>query len=289
MKFMQNMSIHLLHTIYYILYTILLIGPLYCVKPNNQITKQQDNQIRIVSLTPSITESLYILGEQKNVVGITTFCRRISKEQKIVGTYLEANIEEIVKLKPDIVFVSKEGLKKEVVENLEKFNIKVKVFEPVNSYEDIKNQLLEIGVVINKKDKAKKIIDEYEQKIKRFLKPKKYLKVLCILSLQPIIVVSNNSYIGEIINYAGGFNIVSSKLKYPQMNLEEIIKLAPDVIILPSMGMEEKEVKNFFVKYKEIPAVKNNKIFVLNSNILCQPTIKNFYLAVKQLSEILNE
>jgi ABC-type Fe3+-hydroxamate transport system substrate-binding protein len=55
------------------------------------------------------------------------------------------------------------------------------------------------------------------------------------------------------------------------------------------MGSTEYEIKKFFLQYKEIPAVKNNKIFVVPSNILCQPTIKNFYIAVKEICEKLNE
>jgi len=91
---------------------IIFVIPIYYFIFSNVIYTQQ----RIVSLTPSITESLYLLGEKDNIIGITTFCKKVSKNQKIVGTYLEPNIEEIVKLNPDIVFISKEGARKEIVE-----------------------------------------------------------------------------------------------------------------------------------------------------------------------------
>jgi|GEM_PF-1703371 len=248
-----------------------------------------NKRIRIVSLTPSITESLYILGEGENVVGITKFCRRISNNQKIVGTFLELNVEEIVRLSPDVVVVSKEGPRKELVDKLKRVGLKVIVFDPVNSFEQIKYQFLKIGTIINKYDLAKEIVEEYQNKLHNFPKLKNSKKVICILSIHPIFVASDKSYIGEIIKYAGGENAIKSKISFPQIDIEEVIKVKPDIIILPDMGISEKEIISFFQPYKEIPAAKNKKIYVLPSNILCQPTIKNFYTAVNEVYKILNE
>jgi len=245
------------------------------------------SQERIVSLTPSITETIYLLGEQDKVVGITSFCRRISKKQKIVGTYLEPNIEEIVRLNPDIVFISKEGTRKEIVEKIREFDIKVIVLNPANDFTELKQQFLELAKVLNKQEIAKKIIYEYETKLSK-LKRNKSKRVLCIISFQPIFVASDKSYIGEIIRYAGGENVIKAKISYPQVSIEKILELKPEVIILSTMGSTEYEIKKFFSQYKEIPAVKNNKIFVVPSNILCQPTIKNFYNALVKINEFFN-
>lgn len=245
------------------------------------------SQERIVSLTPSITETIYLLGEQDKVVGITSFCRRISKKQKIVGTYLEPNIEEIVRLNPDIVFISKEGTRKEIVEKIREFDIKVIVLNPANDFTELKQQFLELAKVLNKQEIAKKIIYEYETKLSK-LKRNKSKRVLCIISFQPIFVASDKSYIGEIIRYAGGENVIKAKISYPQVSIEKILELKPEVIILSTMGSTEYEIKKFFSQYKEIPAVKNNKIFVVPSNILCQPTIKNFYNSVVKINEFFN-
>jgi iron complex transport system substrate-binding protein len=263
---------------------IIFVIPIYYFIFSNVIYTQQ----RIVSLTPSITESLYLLGEKDNIIGITTFCKRVSKNQKIVGTYLEPNIEEIVKLNPDIVFISKEGTRKEIVDKIGEFGIKVVVLSPVNNFVALKQQFLELAKVLNKQEKAKRIIYEYETKFSK-LKKNKSKRVLCIISFQPIFVASDKSYIGEIIRYAGGKNVIKSKISYPQVGIEKILELKPEVIILSTMGSTEYEIKKFFSQYKEIPAVKNNKIFVVPSNILCQPTINNFYTAVNEVYRILNE
>ncbi|MFN3550383.1 MAG: ABC transporter substrate-binding protein [Endomicrobiia bacterium] len=250
---------------------------------NNLILSQQ----KIVSLTPSITESLYLLGEQKSVLGITTFCKKYSKNQKVVGTYLDPNIEEIIKINPDFVFISKEGAKKEIVEKLKKFNITTIVFEPANNYQEIKLQFLEIAKFVKKEELAKNIIKEYEEKLKKLKIHSNKKSVICIISLQPLIVASENSYIGDIINSSGGINLIKSKLKYPQINFEEIIKLNPEVIILTDMGITKHEIKSFLKNFETITAVKKNKVYFLESDLLCQPNIKNYYYSVKKINEII--
>lgn len=244
------------------------------------------SQLRIVSLTPSITKSLYLLDEKENVVGITSFCEKISNKQKIVGTYLQPNIEEIIKLNPDVIFISKEGTRKEIVDKMNKFNLKVVVLPPVNTYEEVKQQFIQIAKYVNKEKIAKKIIRKYETQYKLYNKNTKK-RVLCIIGFQPLVVASDKSFIGEVIKYAGAENCVKNVLlSYPQLNPEDIIKLNPDLIIVPDMGISTAEIKKFFNSFKNIYAVKNNKIFVLPSDILCQPNIYNFYIAVKQIAEL---
>lgn len=247
-------------------------------------------QQRIVSLTPSITTSLYLLGEKDNVVGITLFCKKISDTQKVVGSYLTPNIEEIVKLDPQIVFVSKEGIQKEVVEHLRKFKLNIVVLSPVNTYEDVKQQFLQISKYLNKQNEAKKIIQYYESQYRVYFHTKKVKnkkRVLCIIGLHPLIVASDKSFIGEVIKFAGGENCVINKLRYPQLNPEEIIKLNPDIIILPEMGIKKSDVKNFLANFTRLTAVENDKIFVVPADILCQPNIHNFFKSVEEIAKLL--
>ncbi|MCS7150877.1 MAG: helical backbone metal receptor [Endomicrobia bacterium] len=244
------------------------------------------SQQRIVSLTPSITKSLYLLNEKDNVVGITSFCKKISDKQKIVGSYLEFNVEEILKLKPDVIFVSKEGIKKESVEELRKFKLNITILSPVNTYEDIKKQFIQIAKIIKKEDKAKQIISYYESKYKE-RQIKSPVSILCIIGLHPLIVATDKSYMGDIIRYTGAKNCISHRQRYVQLTPEEIIRFNPDVIIIPDMGINETEVRNFFRQFEELNAVKNNRIFVLPADILCQPNIENFFLSVEKVSKLI--
>ena len=239
---------------------------------------------RIISLTPSITEQLYLLGEGEKVIGITNFCRKIYPYQEIVGTYLQPNIEKIVLLKPDIVIVSKEGIQKEIVQKIKQFDIETLVLDPVDSYEQLKEQFITLSKIFNKKDVAEKIISDYEKKY--FKSPKKKFRAVCVLGIEPLIVASDISYIGEIISFSGLENPVKLKVKYPQINIEELLKWDPEVIIAADTGISgEKRIKKYFEKYKQLSAVKNNRILILDANMLYQPTIKNFWLSVEAIKE----
>lgn len=242
---------------------------------------------RIVSLTPSITEQIYLLGESKKVVGITTFCRKIHKEQQIVGTYTHPNIEVIVSLAPDIVVVSKEGPKKDVVEKILSLGIKVHIFSPPQDYNSLKQQFISLGKLLNKEDFAKKIISYYEKKYK----PDKNMftknKIIFVLGLEPIFVASEKSYIGEIINFAGGKNCITTEVLYPMLSVEEMINTNSDMIIVTDMGMKEEYIKKFFRSHK----IKT-PVFVVKSDTFCQPTIPNFWSAVSEVIknlQIINE
>ncbi len=241
---------------------------------------------RIVSLTPSITEQLYLLNEGRKVVGITSFCRKLYPEQQIVGTYLQPNIERIVQLAPDIVFISKEGVQKEIVEQIERFNIKVYTFEPVNTYTELVEQFLKLAEILAKKSIAKSVVLYYERYYQQEYQEKfpYKLKTLCVVSLEPLIVASSKSYLGEIISFVGVKNCIVSSIKYPRISVEEMVRCDPDIIFVTDMGYNEKYIKQFFKnKYSQIRAVKNDNIFILNSNIFCQPTIKNFWISVKEI------
>ena len=73
---------------------------------------------RIISLIPSVTRSLYLLGLQDEIAAVTIFCPPEAKDKEKIGTILEPDIEKIVSLKPDIVIASKEGNRQVTVEKL---------------------------------------------------------------------------------------------------------------------------------------------------------------------------
>ncbi|MCX7956367.1 MAG: helical backbone metal receptor [Endomicrobia bacterium] len=246
------------------------------------------SQEKIVSLTPSITETLYVLGSSKNVVGITSFCKRVSDSQKVVGSYLDYNIEEIVKLEPDLIFISKEGTKKETVDVLIKFRQTVVVLEPVDNYFEIKQQFLKIAKYLKKEEYAKKILKNYENKLK-LTKNKNKISVVCLLSLQPLVAASDSSYIGDIIYYVGADNVIKTKIKYPTITLEELINLNPDFVLVADMGVSYKEIYSFFKPYPQLKFVKDKTIYVVPSDILCQPNIKNFFKSIEIIKNLIYE
>lgn len=92
----------------------------------------------------------------------------------------------------------------------------------------------------------------------------------------------------EIIEYAGGINIAkNSKIKYPRYSLEEVIKQNPDVIIIVDMGIITSDEIKKWKKYKNISAIKNNKIYTVSANTMCRGTPKRFADAVELIYKVL--
>jgi len=244
---------------------------------------------RIISLTPSITQELYFLGEENNVIGITNFCKKINKNQQIVGTYLQPNIEKILNLKPDIILMTKEGMSKDIVEQFDRFKLKYVTFEPINSYKELKKQFLDLATIFNKQNIAKEKIYNLETTNfeKKIINKKQKPEVAFVVDNELLIVASHTSYIGEILNYSGVENIIKTEKKYPQISIEELTKVDPDYLIISDMGMKGNQVKKYFKKFSWLNAVKNNRLIVVDSNIFCQPTVENFWNSVNTLNNIL--
>lgn len=259
-----------------------------CLLHARDIQKQYPE--RVVSLGPYITENLLLLGVDKKIVGITIHDRlEIKKNRVIVGTLLDPNIEAIIRLKPDIVIASKEGNRKQTVEKIKNLGITVETLEEVITYNDLKKNFLTLAKIFGKTDEANQIISNIDKKLADIKKsrPKNRKKVFWQLGTKPLVTVGENTYFNQLTMIAGGTNIFADiKTKYITISAEEVIKRNPDVII--GMGMEENtQIFEFWKQFKNIEAVKKNKIFKVDDYMFCSPTPESFLKSVQMLMEML--
>jgi len=249
---------------------------------------------RIISLAPAVTEELYLLGLKENIVGVTTFCDypEDAKKKEKIGTYLEPNIEKIVRLEPDIIIATKEGQKKEFVLRMKNYGLNVFTVDPSNNYKQISQQFALLGKLTGKEEKAVGILSSLNTKItgitRKTIKSKK-VKVFWQLGSEPLMTVSQNTFIDEMIDLAGGINIAhKSPLRYPHFSREEVLRQDPDVIILVAMGTVTDTEKKRWQAYSELKAAKNDKIFVIDTRITCNPTPVNFVESLEIVSNMLH-
>ncbi|HON06017.1 MAG TPA: helical backbone metal receptor [bacterium] len=259
-----------------------------CLLHARDIQKQYPE--RVVSLGPYITENLLLLGVDKKIVGITIHDRlEIKKNRVIVGTLLDPNIEAIIRLKPDIVIASKEGNRKQTVEKIKNLGITVETLEEVITYNDLKKNFLTLAKIFGKTDEANQIISNIDKKLADIKKsrPKNRKKIFWQLGTKPLVTVGGNTYFNQLTLIAGGANIFADiKTKYITISAEEVIRRNPDIII--GMGMEENtEISEFWKQFKNIEAVKKNKIFKVDDYMFCSPTPESFLKSVQMLMEML--
>ncbi len=248
---------------------------------------------RIVSLAPSITETLFFLGLGDKVVGVTRYCNFPPEAQTkaIIGGVIDPNYEIIVSLKPDLIIMTVEGNTKESFDKLSSLGFKIFVTNPRN-FDGIFKTILDIGKICGVEDRAIFLIDSLKRELDKIKKndiAKAKSKILVLLSLNPVMTAGKNTFINEIIEKAGGINVAgNSKQNYPIFNREEILKVNPDIIILTDPKVGKDELLNMFPEWKHIKAIKENKIFKIDPDILLRPSPR-VVLATKIIAQLINK
>lgn len=234
--------------------------------------------LRVVSLSPTVTKMLYQLQAQKHIVGCTGFCEvNYASKIPVVATVVDANIEKILLLKPSIIFAT--GMTQPtIISNLKKLGLNVKVVYSPQNIIEVYKQFIEIGAMVGKEKEAQQIVEIQKQRITAIskkipanTKPKIFFQI----GTKPIFTVISNTFMDEYIKYLGGINIANN-LKSGIITRESVIASNPDIIIIAAMGLTATDVKTEWLAFKNLNAVKHNKIFIINSNKSCQATPINF-------------
>ncbi len=189
---------------------------------------------RIISLVPSQTELLYELGAGDRVVGQTVFCIHpksgFENTTKVGGTK-KVKYDVIDALQPDIIICNKEENTKEIVETLAK-SYPVWVSDIYN-LKDNAEMILKIGNLVDQFPKALEIVKEIEKNFS-YLTVEQKSTCLYLIWKDPYIAVAANTFIHEMLNYAGFENILGHKKRYPEIDLEAMKSFNPKYILLSS-------------------------------------------------------
>lgn len=246
---------------------------------------------RIISLGPSLTRELYLLGVEDRLVGNTLYCRQPpdAQNKEKVGTVVKLNLEKIMMLKPDLVLATS-LTNPEQVEKLRSLGIRVKVFLNAKNFSEICEEFIDIGKVVGREDKSKQIVSRAKdrvfsihQKIKDLSTP----KVLVQIGAKPLWVATKDSFINNFIELAGGINIGPSG-KSGLYSREKVLEQNPDVIIIVTMGIVGKQEKKTWLKYKTLNAAKNGRIHIIDSYKVCSPTPVSFVEVLEEIVKILH-
>jgi iron complex transport system substrate-binding protein len=113
------------------------------------------------------------------------------------------------------------------------------------------------------------------------------VKVFVQVGVKPLFSVNKDSFINDLIERAGGINIAKFTEK-GFFSCEEVLRQNPDVILITAMGLDDKAEKQSWLKYKNLNAVKNNRIFIIDSYKLCSPTPLKFVDVLDEIAVILH-
>lgn len=246
---------------------------------------------RIISLGPSLTEQLCLLGLQSRLIGITTYCERppeIRNKEK-VGSVVEVNTEKIFRLKPDLVLATSLTNPK-AVEKLKGLGIKVVNVPSPKSYSQLCDQFLELGRMTGRGRVAEKFVGDAKEKINRMEKGVEGLskpKVFVQVGAKPLFTITGESFVNDFIRFAGGINIAQNQSS-GFYSREEVLKQDPDVIIIVTMGIAGEEEKEVWQRYTTLKATQNNRIHIVDSHKVCSPTPVSFVETLMEMVSILH-
>ena len=234
---------------------------------------------RIVSLAPSITEILFALGLNSEIAGVTDFCDHpeacLTKPK--IGGFVNPSLERIVSLKPDLIIGIRDGNREETLQKLKDLGFSVYRVDP-KGFDGVTKTIGNLGGITGREEAARRIVRTMTTKKEHILSLTRSLykpRVFFQVGDAPIVTVGKGTLTHDLIQFAGGKNITENEpMDYPLYSVEAVLTKAPEIIIVSSMD-NKKDYSNLVNKWKHwrtIPAVKQNAIHVIDSNLVDRPT-----------------
>jgi ABC-type Fe3+-hydroxamate transport system substrate-binding protein len=188
---------------------------------------------RVVSLVPSLTETLFDLGAGDAVAGITDFCIFPEGiERPRVGGTKNPRIDEIRALSPDLVYMNLE-------ENIERHARSIEEFAPVfvtepKSVDDVAELITTLGAIHRCSDRARELNDALANE----RGPVAAFTFAVPIWKKPWMWCGGDTYVSNLVESAGGSNVLGDRERYPSLAIDEVLALRPDIIFLPDEPYE---------------------------------------------------
>jgi iron complex transport system substrate-binding protein len=232
---------------------------------------------RIVSLAPSLTEILFLIGADSSIVGVTDYCDYpdAAKRKAKIGGILNPNVERILALQPDLVLMSGSGNMKSDFEKLTSVGTPVFVSFP-RSIDGVFKSIIDIGELTGKRRTADSVVAllgiRRESIVRRAAAMKKET-VLMILSLNPLIAIGPKTFLNELVTLANGENIIrDSSTAYPVLSREEILRRQPDVIVATNDIVRSiDDILSPYPEWKSLAAIRNKRVAIVDASIVSRP------------------
>jgi ABC-type Fe3+-hydroxamate transport system substrate-binding protein len=188
---------------------------------------------RVVSLVPSLTETLFDLGAGDAVAGITDFCIFPEAiERPRLGGTKNPRIEDIRALSPDLVYMNLE-------ENLERHANAIDAFAPVfvtepKTVDDVADLITTLGAIHRRSERASELVDVLANE-RGFVTPFTFAVPIW---KKPWMWCGGDTYVSNLVESTGGRNVLHDRERYPSIDLDAVLVLRPDVVFLPDEPYE---------------------------------------------------
>jgi iron complex transport system substrate-binding protein len=239
-----------------------------------------DDELRVVSLSPSVTEMLFALEAEDSIVGATQYCDYppAAKDIERVGAFGGPNMEKLLALSPDLVIAT--GTERHAAAApLDRADIRT-LWVKTGSVSEVLGALREIGDAIGKPAKADEAAAAMQTELDAVAQAycgipvQRRPRVFVEVWYDPITTAGKGSFIDDLITRAGGINVAREvDAPYPTVNPEKVVEWNPDVIVLGYMTQEQtQETIAHRIGWRDIQAVQSGRIIGdIPSDLLLRP------------------
>jgi iron complex transport system substrate-binding protein len=232
---------------------------------------------RVLSLAPSLTEMLFAIGLDEQIVGVTNFCNYppAAAGKPKVG-YTQPNLESLLALSPDMVAAPGELLRADVLAKLEALKVPTFIFE-AKSLEHVLAHIHTLGRIFERSTAADALTRHMRERIAEVslrVQTVERKRVLYVLSSHPLITVGPNSYIHQMIELAGGINVAAGTSgAYPRLSMETVLEKDPEILVFPVGSTESvpEHEQQTWKRWTGLSAVQHHRLHVVSSDALNRP------------------
>jgi iron complex transport system substrate-binding protein len=246
--------------------------------------------LRVVSLAPSLTEIVFLLGQEKKLVGVTRYCNFPPQAESLpkIGGIADPDVERIVAAAPDLVLCTTDGNPKEKVKALEEIGIPCFALAP-QDLPAIYAAVERIGALLGAGERARREAENLRARARRAAggAPGPVPNVLFAVSTSPVIAAGKGTFMDELLRLAGGRNAAAPYSgRYPRLSVEDLLACRPDIIFVAAMAGVEKFSPDV-TRWKEVPAFRDGEVVSLDGDIVTRPGPR-MVAALEEVSRVLS-
>ena len=194
------------------------------------------NVERVVTLAPNLTETIYALGLEGKLVADTTYCDipAAAKDKPHVGAPQDPSLEAIVATHPDLVLATTSINRPQTADALLKLGIPVYTSDP-HTVLGMLNSTAAIAGLLGAEEQGGKLVADSQKRLDALhglLQDRPLVHVLFVVWEEPLISIGQNTFIADALRWAGAESVITSDQNWPQVSMEEVVRLQPDYIVL---------------------------------------------------------
>jgi len=248
------------------------------VKDDRGVTVRLDAPPRrVVSLAPSLTEIVFLLGRQEALAGVTRYCNFPPAAAALpkVGGVSDPDVERVVALSPDLVLCTTDGNPREKVRAIEEMGIPCFAVSP-QDLDAVFAAIRRVGVLLGAAGRGESEAAALRRRADRARATGgggelEAPRVLFAVSTSPVIAAGAGTFMDELVRLSGGRNVVAGLAgRYPRLSVEDLVALRPDVVFVAGMTGVERFPEEV-TRWVEIPAFRDGSVVTLDGDVVTRP------------------